>query len=537
MTDTSMRRAMVAVARTAAASVALAGVLAGAAPPAAAQGKTLRVVMHSDLKILDPIWSASYIVRQHGYLVYDTLFGIDSSFKVQPQMASGYTVSPDGLTYTITLRDGLAFHDGKPVTTDDVVASLKRWAARDSMGQKLSEATKEWRVVDAKTFEIVLKEPFGAVIEALGKPSVTVPFIMPKRIADTDPFKQAEEVVGSGPFVFKRDEWKAGDKVVYVKNPNYKPRSEPPNWLSGGKVAKVDRIEWIYMPDPQTAVNALTNNEIDIIENISHDLLPIAARDKNITIARLPVGNQYQFRMNWTQAPFNNVALRRAAMMALSQIDLLQGTIGNKDYYRTCKALFTCGSPYESAVGMDGLMDGNTAKAAEMVKAAGYDGTPVVILEPTDLVVLKNLGAVMKAQLEKAGFKVDLQVSDWQTMTARLNGKKGSVAEGGWSAFTTSWQQLDITDPMQNAFLTATCEKARVGWPCDADMEKIRDRFARERDPTKRKAIAEEAQVHNTKVVTHVPGGEWFGASARRTSVSMPPIVPPFLVFWDLDKK
>jgi peptide/nickel transport system substrate-binding protein len=515
--------------------IAAAG-LALSAAPSAAQTKTLRVVMHSDLKILDPIWSASYIVRQHGYLVYDTLFAIDSAFKVQPQMAEGYKVSADGLTYTITLRDGLAFHDGRPVTTDDVVASLKRWSARDSTGQKLAQATKEWRIIDAKTFEILLQEPFGAVIEALGKPSVTVPFIMPKRIAETDPFKQAEEVVGSGPFIFKRDEWKAGDKVVYVKNPNYKPRSEPPNWLSGGKVAKVDRIEWLYMPDPQTAVNALTNNEIDIIENIAHDLLPIVAKDKNITISRLPVSNQYQFRMNWTHPPFNNAALRQAAMMALSQTDMLQGTVGNPDYFRTCKALFTCGSPYESAVGMEGLLEGNTAKAAAMVKAAGYDGTPVVILEPTDLVALKNLGAVMKAQLEKAGFKVDLQVSDWQTMTARLNGKKGPVSEGGWSAFTTSWQQLDITDPMQNAFLTATCDKARVGWPCDAEMEKIRDRFARERDSTKRKTIAEEAQIHNTKIVTHVPGGEWFGASARRSSVTMQAIVPPFLVFWNLEK-
>jgi peptide/nickel transport system substrate-binding protein len=405
------------------------------------------------------------------------------------------------------------------------------------MGLKLGEAVKEWRVVDAKTFEIILKAPFGAVIDALGKPSVTVPFIMPKRIAETDPFKQAEEVVGSGPFLFKRDEWKPGDKVVYVKNPTYKPRNEPADWMAGGKVAKVDRVEWLYMPDPQTAVNALTNGEIDIIENISHDLLPIVAKDKNITVTRLPVVNQYQFRMNWTQPPFNNVALRRAAMMALNQETMLQGTIGEKDYIRTCKALFTCGGPYESFVGMDGLAEGNTGKAAEMVKAAGYDGTPVVLLEPTDLVVLKNLGVVMKAQLEKAGFKVDLQVSDWQTMTARLNGKKGPVSEGGWSAFTTSWQQLDITDPMQNAFLTATCDKARVGWPCDEEMEKIRDRFARETDPAKRKAIAEEAQVHNVKVVTHVPAGEWYGASARRTAVSVPKTPPPFLVFWDLEKK
>jgi peptide/nickel transport system substrate-binding protein len=522
------------VTRFSAAALAAATLLAPAG--ATAQSNTLKVVMHSDLKILDPIWSASYIVRAHGYLVYDTLFGIDKDFKVQPQMAEGYKVSTDNLIYTIRLREGLAFHDGKPVTAEDCIASLKRWSARDSLGQKLAETTREWRVVDDRTFEIVLKEPFGALIDAISKPSVTVPFIMPKRIAETDPFKQAEEVVGSGPYIFKRDEWKAGDKVVYVKNPNYKPRSEPANWFSGGKVATIDRIEWLYLPDPQTAVNALINGEIDVIENVTHDLLPILAKEKSVTVARLPVVNQYQFRMNWLHAPFDKPELRRAAMMALSQTDFLNAAVGDAAFYRTCKALFTCGGPNESVAGMDGLVDGDVAKARALVQAAGYDGTPVVILEPADLNALKNLGSVAKAQLEKVGFKVDLRVSDWQTMTARLANKK-APADGGWNAFTTSWQQLDVTDPVQNAFLTANCEKARVGWPCDADMEKIRERYARETDPAKRKAIADEAQIHNTKVVTHVPVGEWYGASARRTTVSVPKILPPFLVFWDLEKK
>lgn len=505
------------------------------AGPVSAQ--TLKVVMHSDLKILDPIWSGAYIVRQHGYMVYDTLFAIDATFAPRPQMAEGHTVSADGLIYTIKLRDGLAWHDGTPVTAEDCVASLKRWAVRDSMGQKLAQATAEWKVIDAKTFAIVLKEPFGAVIESIAKPSVVTPFMMPKRIAETDPFKQFDEVVGSGPFMFKRDEWKPGDKVVYVKNPNYKPRPEPASWLAGGKIAKVDRVEWLYMPDAQTSVNALVNGEIDLIENVSHDLLPVLTKDANIKIARQPVVNQYQFRMNWLHPPFNKVKLRRAAMLALNQGDMLEATIGNKDYFRTCKALFTCGGPYETAAGTEGLMQGDTAKAAEMVKAAGYDGSTVVLLEPTDLPVLKNLGAVMKVQLEKAGFKVDLQVSDWQTMATRLGAKRGPITDGGWSAFTTSWQQLDITDPMLNPYLASTCDKARPGWPCDEEMEKIRDRFTREVDPAKRTAIAEDAQRHAWKIVTHVPAGEWYGASARRASVSFAEPLAPFLVFWGLEKK
>jgi peptide/nickel transport system substrate-binding protein len=511
----------------------MAGMLAAIAP-ARAQ-KTLRVVMHSDLKILDPIWSGAYIVRQHGYLVYDTLFAIDDKFQVRPQMAEGYKVSDDGLVWTIWLRDGLAWHDGTPVTAEDCVASLKRWAARDSMGVKLAEQVAAWKVVDARTFQIVLKAKFGAVIEAIGKPSVVVPFMMPKRIAETDPFKQADEVMGSGPYIFKRDEWKPGDKVVYVKNRNYRPRTEPAAGLAGGKDALIDRIEWVWIPDPQTQVNALINGEIDLIENLSHDLIPVLAKDRNIAIVRAPVVNQYQFRMNWLHPPFNKVEVRRAAMMALSQGDFLEAAIGNKDYFRTCKALFTCGGPHETSAGMDGLIEGNTAKAAEMLKAAGYDGTPVVILAPSDLGVLGPLGPVAKSQLEKAGFKVELQMSDWQTMATRLGAKRGPPSQGGWSAFTTSWQQIDITDPMLNPYLAATCEKARTGWPCDADMEKLRDAFARETDPAKRKALATEAQVLNTRIVTHVPVGEWYGAAARRTNVSLPANPAPFLVFWGLD--
>src|SRR5262249_9970526 len=173
---------------------------------AAAAQTTYRIVMHSDLKSFDPIWSGAYIVRNYGYMVYDTLFAVDEEFNVRPQMADRVQVSADGLVTTITLRDGLMWHDGTPVTAEDCVASLKRWQVRDSMGQKLAEFLKEYRVVDVRTFEIVLKERFGPLLEAIGKPSVAVPFMMPKRVAETDPFQQISVYIGSGPFILKTDE-------------------------------------------------------------------------------------------------------------------------------------------------------------------------------------------------------------------------------------------------------------------------------------------------------------------------------------------
>ena len=219
--------------------------------PAQAQQNTLKVVMHSDLKIVDPIWTTAYITRNHGYMIYDTLFAMDANGTIKPQMIDKYSVSADNLTWTFTLRDGLLFHDDKPVTADDAVASIKRWAQKDSLGQKMNSFVKEWKVVDAKTFTATLSTPTGLMLLALGKPSSNVPFIMPKRIAETSPNEQIKEYIGSGPFVFRARQWKPGDQAVYTKFAKYKPRAEPPSGMAGGKVAKVDRDR--VAPDPRSS--------------------------------------------------------------------------------------------------------------------------------------------------------------------------------------------------------------------------------------------------------------------------------------------
>ena len=271
----------------------LASVTALAAVSAAslASAQTLRVVMHSDVKALDPIWSGAYITRNHAYMIYDTLFAIDEKLQVKPQMVESWNTSADGLTWTFTLRDGLEWHDGTPVTSEDCVASLKRWSARDSMGQKLALSVQEYKIVDPKTFQIVLKQKFGPLIEAIGKPSVVVPFMMPKKMAEVDAFKQIDDYIGSGPFIFRKEEWKPGEKLVYVKNPKYKPRPEPPSGLAGGKVVKLDRVEWIWIPDSETQLNALMNGEIDMIESVSYDHLPVLEKSKDVRLisSRTPV--------------------------------------------------------------------------------------------------------------------------------------------------------------------------------------------------------------------------------------------------------
>jgi len=531
---------MTRIERLAAISAVAFGTLTAAAvlAPAAAPAQTLNVVMHSDLRILDPIWTTAYIVRNHGYMIYDTLLAVDDKLDVRPQMLETMPeVSADKLTYTFLLRDGLLWHDGAPVTSADAVASLKRWSARDSMGQKLAGFVKEWQEVDARTFKLVLKEPYGLVVQSLGKPSSNVPFIMPKRVADTSPMEQISDFTGSGPFVFKRDEWKPGDKTVYLKFDRYKPRAEPPSGLAGGKVVKLNRVEWRAIPDHQTAVNALLAGEIDYIEAPPHDLIPVLKRDRNVALVDWnPLGNQYVFRFNSVQPPFDNPKIRQAVAVAFNQEDFLKATIGDAAYYKLCKALFICGSPLESTKGTEGYLDSSFDRARAMLKEAGYDGRPIVLMQSTDLVVLTNLAPVAKDLMTRAGFNVDMQSMDWQTLVARRV-KKDPPAAGGWNAALTSWVAADILNPVMTGFLNASCESANWGWPCDQQMEKLRDDFARETDPARQKAIAEQVQARAFEIMTHIPLGQWYQPGAARKGVVDGILTAPAPVFWNVTKK
>ena len=420
---------------------------------------TLKVVMHSDVKIIDPIWTTAYIVRNHGYMIYDTLFAVNDKLEVKPQMVDTWKVSDDKLIYTFTLRDGLTFHDGATVTSEDCIASIKRWASRDAMGQKLMASVKDLAAVDAKTFSLTLKEPYGLVLESLGKPSSLVPFIMPKRVADTPGNTQITDTTGSGPFVFRKDLWRPGEKTVYDKNKDYVPRKEPASGLSGGKIVYVDRVEWVNITDPQTIANALLTGEIDMIEQPVIELLPLLEKDKNIEVIDFnPLGLQYSLRFNVLHKPFDNARTRQAALYALNQKDVLLSAINDPKYFKECKALFICGTPFATNKGFEDKLNSDFAKARQILKEENYDGTPVVLLYATDT----NTGRttpVIKSLLEQGGFKVDMQAMDWQTVLSR-RARKEPLDKGGWSGFMTAWVSADLLDPIVSSFVAGSCDRS-----------------------------------------------------------------------------
>jgi peptide/nickel transport system substrate-binding protein len=507
----------------------------GVGGPAAAP-ITLRVVMHSPLIALDPIASSAYITRDHGYLIYDTLFAIDASGRIQPQMVEDWSVSDDRLSWEFTLRPGLLFHDAQRVTSEDVIASLKRWAGRDVLGQRLFKDVREIVAIDQQSFRIRLSAPSGLMLDALARPSSHPPFIMPARIAQTPPNVPITEFVGSGPFIFKADEFNPDTLAVYVRFGRYRPRSEPASGLAGGKHAKVDRIEWRVIADPVEAARALRAGEIDLIEQPSPSLIAELGAAADINLFRQnPLGNQYALRFNSLHKPFNDPRVRRAVLLALDQKALLQAVQGDLGEYRPCKALFVCRTPLATEDGFEEVLEGRHEAARQLLQEAGYDGTPIVLLHATDLKILAGLAPEARQQLERAGFKVDVQSMTWQELVARRNVRDGG-AQNGWHAFFTSWAAADVMHPVGTAFLNANCEHSILGWPCDPALERLREGFAVEQDAKRRMAIVRQIQEHFARSPTHVHLGQWFRPMAVRSNIDGI-VDAPVPVFWNIEKR
>jgi peptide/nickel transport system substrate-binding protein len=502
------------------------------APTSAAAETVLRVIPHADLKNLDPIWTTAYISRNHGYLIYDTLFAMDESFKPQPQMVDTWEVSDDAMTWTFTLRDGLKFHDGAPVTSADVIASLERWGKRDGMGQQLFAAMGSLVAKDDKTFVMTLAKPFGLVLESIGKISSNVPFIMPARVAKTDAFEQISDHTGSGPFVFQDALWVPGSKVVYTKFEDYVPRSEPPSAAAGGKLAKVDRVEWTYFPDQSTAMNALLAGEVDYFESPSNDLMPILSSNPDVVVEiNDPLGNIGFARFNSLLPPFDNADVRRAAIMAMKQEDYLAAAVGDQQFWNTCYSVYPCGTPLANDVGSEVMMTADIDKATAALKAAGYDGTPVVIMQPTDIPLLSAFSLVSAEKLRKIGMTVEVQAMDWSTLTSR-RALRDPVADGGWNMFHTWWIGADVIDPMSIAF-SGSPDKGWFGWPTDAELEKARTAFSQAGSLEEKKALARTVQERLWAIGASGELGQFFVPVAYRNNVKGL-IKSPVQFFWNM---
>jgi len=500
---------------------AAAAATASLARPSLAQGsRVLRFVPQANLANPDPIWTTASVAYIHGYMIWDTLYGLDESLNPKPQMAAGHEASADGLTFTITLRDGLKFTDGEPVRAADCVQSIQRWSKRNPMGGTLMSRCNELVALDDKRLQFRMNKRFPIIAYVLGGEGC---FIMPERIAKTDAFTMVTEYVGSGPYRFLRDEWVSGASAAYARNEGYVPRAEPPSMWAGGKVANFDRVEWKIMPDPATAAAALQRGEIDWWENPIADLVPQLRRDRNIKTEVLdPLGALGVIRPNFLHAPMDNPKLRQALLPGLDQTEILQAVYGDLvgELGRAGAGFFTAGSPYANDAGMAVLTGKrDLALTRKLVAESGYKGEEVVIMAPTDQAVLYATCQVVADYFKKAGLNVKLESMDWGTLVAR-RAKKEPASQGGWNIFCTTWAGLATANPGSSQILRGTGQTAWFGWPTMPKMEALRDAWFDAPSLAAQQQICRDMQTLAFEELPVLPTGMFFGPTAYRANLT-----------------
>ncbi|MDB5382109.1 MAG: Peptide/nickel transport system substrate-binding protein, partial [Rhodospirillales bacterium] len=471
----------------------------------------------------------------HGYMVFDTLYGMTSDFRATPQMAEGHEVDEDGRRVTITLRPNLRFHDGEPVRAADCVASITRWMKRSPIGQKLETFTDAVEAVDDRRLRFRLKRPFPLLINALAQVSNSPPFIMPERIARTDAFTQIREAIGSGPFKFKADEFNSGSVVVYEKNAAYVPvQSGEPTLTAGPKVPHFDRIEWQIITDAATAAAALQTGEVDWYEQPNPEYQTLLLRNRAIAIEEIdPLPLTGILRFNHLHPPFNDKRLRQALLPAVSQTDFMSAVVGpDPSIYNDKVGMFTPGTPLANDAGMAPLLgDRSVDRARALMREAGYTNQLMRLIAPTDILAPSAMSQVGADLVRRLGFNADSVFADWGTVVTRRASRE-PVENGGWSMLFTSFSSFDFLDPSAHFPLRGNGAGAWVGWPNIPRLEELRDAWFIAPDLDAQKVIAREMQTIAMDELPYIPVGAYKSMTAIRRNLTGR--VKGMALFWNL---
>lgn len=468
--------------------------------PSAQSAGTLNLVLESEVVILDPHSTTAAITRTFATHVFDTLYAMDGQGLIKPQMVEAHETSADGLTWNFRLREGLKFHDGQPVTSADVVASLERWAPRDSLGRMLWAAKAELVATDPRSFRLTLSRPFPLVLDVLGKPNAPLPVILPARLAAVPVEQRIREIIGSGPFRFRAADWRPGNVMVLERFADYVPRAEPADFLAGGKRVHLDSINLRVMPDQATGASALIAGEVDYMQYLPFDLLPRIERARGVRTLGLGGIHQFQgnFRINHAAAPMDDPAVRRVLWRCADQASILTA-IGVPAQFRAppCPSFFLCDAPLSSTGGA-AQASFDPAEARRMLAASSYRGQPLAFLT-TAGGISQTAAQVMIQSMQQAGFNVTEQVMDWGTLLARRARREG------WHIFAVYANGTDMFSPLTNFYVSNTCADY-PGWDCDRDVQRLLTEFALATDGAARRRIAAEIQ---TASVAHVPSVMW----------------------------
>ena len=513
--------------------------LAGAAflfaAPAQADTRLLRVIPHADLTSLDPVFASIVITREYGLMVYETLFAWDSKLQPKPQMVSGWTTSPDQLAWRFTLRDGQKFHDGQPVTTADVIASLKRWMSRDPVGAKLAAVLASLDPVDAKSFDLKLTRPYPALLFSIGSGIGQIPVIMREKDLQGDPTQRIATAIGSGPYKFNQAARISGALSVFDRNPDYVPRAEPPDGLSGGRIAKAERIEWKVIPEPATAAAALQSGEVDIWEQPALDLLPLISKNPGIRIQKLTdLSNTTMLRPNSLFPPFNNPKARLALAYIIDQNDVMAAAFGDQKNWEGCNSFYVCHGPFGTVAGAEELKP-NLARAKQLLAEAGYKGEKLYFPSTREIAWIGLMAEVVADEMKRAGMDVELIWGDWGTTSGRQSSRDQPSTRNGWNLFVTGASGPTMHHPLTNLGTNMACDgKNFAGWPCDEASEKLRAAFL-DADEAARPAALDRLHRHLAEAQPYRVLGQYDQPVALRSNVTGL-LTSPVIVYWNIDK-
>jgi peptide/nickel transport system substrate-binding protein len=471
------------------------------------RGGTLRVGNLGEPPALDAHWTTASITETLTNHIYEGLYSLDASNRPIPMLAESHAVSRDGLTYTFKLRQGVKFHNGKEMTSEDVVASLARWGKQSIYGKALFAQVADWRAVDRYTVEMKLKEKSAIVLISLAVPN-NFGAIYPKEIAEKFPPEvKVTEYVGTGPF--KLAEWKPDQYIRMVRFDEYKARNEKPSGYGGGKAAWLDEIRWIPVPEVATRVAQVETGELEFADDLNLDAYDRLRQNPNV---RTVISRPYY----WLVAVFNkkdglmtNAKLRQAWQAAIDIEPIMKNVAGgHAEFYRMDSSL----APVEIAAWHTKLAglpwnEHDREKARRLLKEAGYRGEPIRFMTTQEYKWMYDFALLTKQQLEDVGFNIDLQVVDWATLVKRRNNPKE------YDAFTTGMGAF--YDPTHHIYLTASWP----GWTNDEDILKLQAELARETDPRKRTALWEAQTRQFYEKVPVIRYGDLFGLRAMRTSV------------------
>ena len=511
--------------------------VAALARPALAQpSRVLRFVPESDPAVLDPIWTTATVTRNHGYLVFDTLYGQDAAFRMQPQMVAGHTTDQDNKLWRLTLRDGLRFHDNEPVRAQDVVPSIRRFAARDAFGRALMDATDELSATDDRTIQFRLKTPFPLLPHALGKTGTSMPCIMPERLARTDANTQVTEMVGSGPYRYLPGERVVGSIAAYARFDGYVPREGgAPSFTAGPKRAWFERVEWRIIPDAATSANAIVNGEVDWWQNPTADLQPLLRRSRDIALEVLdPGGGLGCLRFNNLFPPFDNPAIRHAMLGTVNQTEVMTAVAGDEtQLWRDHVGVFSPGTPMATTEGTAQLVGKQDFPAVRRaLAAAGYRGEKIVMLDPTDYPATHAMALVMADAFQQSGLNVDLVPMDWGTLVQRRSNRK-PPAEGGWNVFVTYLNGTNNFDPASQLGLRGNGDRAWFGWPTAPKLEALRAQWFNDTSEAAQKATCAEIQRTFLADPSYLPLGAYYEATAYRRLKN---VRTGFVQFYDVQR-